>query len=218
MACRAGERFANDAAEKDAGDPSADGAPAGAEAEGPCPGGVGPCGSGRFDGSGRSCGFEGDGSRAARFGSAGLWVGAADTASGAFSKLTDTARTAGHGATMDSISRSRGSSAYATNMATSMVMATPCSPKGRAFSQPASITGISDPAKIPAASIPRPRPNTSTGDMRNRCASMPKNTHIMASKLRYPISSARFGKRSDPLRADGKNSSATAMSGTSGRK
>ena len=84
--------------------------------------------------------------------------------------------------------------------------------------QSARTTGASEPAMIPAASMPRPSPNTNTGEMRNRCANIPKNIHIMASKHRYPMSSAVSAARFDWLRPNGKNSSATTTRGTRGRK
>ena len=52
--------------------------------------------------------------------------------------------------------------------------------------------------------MPRPAPNTSTGERRYCCESSPKQIHSMASKLMYPTSSARLEmtEPSDPANGE----------------
>ena len=61
---------------------------------------------------------------------------------------------------MASISRSRGSSAYATTIISSTMTMTPCSPNGSRCTQFAATMGNSEPASPASANMPRPRPNT----------------------------------------------------------
>ena len=84
--------------------------------------------------------------------------------------------------TMRLMSRTRGSSAYATTMAIMMSTAPPASPNGVRDDRNAGSAIDSDPAIEPRARQPRPMPNTKMGDRRNSCDSSPKNTHMSASK------------------------------------